>query len=892
MFRNGSNRDRFPNHRFLFSQPCGLEGRSLSGAGFLARDDQLIDRRINTALTRPQRRVRVLSHRQPLLFLAVACVVGIALDAWLGPSLQAAMGTSRVLAVWIPGVLVCLAVAVLSRSRARWGWLFLAACPAAAAHHAVRDAEFESATIISITAEQPDPTVVEGLIDRPIVLRRHPLADLPSRRDQSPWQTQFEVEVDQVRVGQTYQPFDGRVLVVSDGRLDQLLPGDRVQVFGLIRRFAGPTNPGERDLRSVYRRRGLNARIDADGPNQIILVKQTRRHPIYRCVALTAGRSRDLLLRYTSKANGPLALALVLGQRDFVDNEIRDLLLVTGTAHLLSVSGLHLAIVVVLARWIGLLLGLPLAGRIVWIIFVCALYTAITGGRPPVMRASILVATLMISIWIHRQGQPINTLSLAAIILLILNPENAFSVGVQLSFLAVATLLLCGRQPTGSTPAVQQALQREQRLQNLTEGALPKPLRYARWAGYYFWQAIWFSGCVTAISIPLVWHQFHVVSFVSVLTNVMLGPLLFVSLAAGVATVVAGWVCEPVAVATGWMCDWSLSGMLEVIEFSASIPAGHFWLPAPPTWWVVVFYAVLAVSMFWIARPAGFWLRRSWIAIWISLAWLIATSPASMDDCPIEATFVDVGHGTSVVLRFAADNVWLYDCGRMGNDNGSSRDIDATLWSLGVTQLRGIFLSHADADHYNALPGVLRRFAVERMITPPGMLAEPEHNLADIRRAIQANAIPVEEVAAGTSIEVRGHSIKVLHPPVGRVAGSDNANSLVVTAASAGATLILPGDLEPPGTGVLVNQSRPPPGSVLMAPHHGSLTMDASSVLQWARPRETIVSGGRRARRPEVRTMLAAFGSGVHVTAEVGAIRVRIDPDGQIHVRSWTESPW
>ena len=302
------------------------------------------------------------------------------------------------------------------------------------------------------------------------MLRPHPLADLPSRRDQSPWQSQFEVDVDQVRIGQALVPFSGRVLVVSDGRFDQLLPGDRIEAFGLIRSFAGPTNPGERDLRDVYRRRGLHARIDADGPDQIVWLQSTYRHWIYRQVASTAQYSRDQLLQHTSQQNGPLALALVLGQREFVANHIRDLLLVTGTVHLLSVSGLHLAIVVVLARWIGLLLGLPLAVRILWIITVCALYTAITGGRPPVVRASILVATLMISIWIGRQGQPINTLSLAAIILLILNPENVFSVGVQLSFLAVATLLLCGRRPSSSSPAVEQALQRERRLENLTEG--------------------------------------------------------------------------------------------------------------------------------------------------------------------------------------------------------------------------------------------------------------------------------------------------------------------------------------------------------------------------------------------------------------------------------------
>ena len=70
----------------------------------------------------------------------------------------------------------------------------------------------------------------------------------------------------------------------------------------------------------------------------------------------------------------------------------------------------------------------------------------------------------------------------------------------------------------------------------------------------------------------------------------------------------------------------------------------------------------------------------------------------------------------------SADQVWLYDCGRLGNDTGRSRDIDATLWSLGVTRLNGIFLSHADADHFNALPGMLQRFDVDQIVTPPHML--------------------------------------------------------------------------------------------------------------------------------------------------------------------------
>ncbi len=765
--------------------------------------------------------------------------------------------------------------------------------PVAGSMHRLREFSYEQSSILQVASAAGEPTIVDAVIDTPIVIRRHPLADQQSRRDQSPWQTQIEVDTRQLRVGSTFEPIDGRLLVVVDGKRDELRPGDEVRAYGTLRRFSAPTNPGQRDLRKFYHRRGLHARLDVDSEAQLVRLDSQidGGHHASRLIASIAARGRDLLLQHTGET-GPLAVALVIGQRDFVDHKTRDLLLVTGTAHLLSVSGLHLAIVVALAAAVATLLRMPTFGKILWIILVCCLYTAITGGRPPVMRAAVLVGTFMFALLMKRPSQPINTLSLAAIGLVFLNPEFVFSIGVQLSFLAVATLVLCGLRREAGTPALAQAVASEEQLELLVEGARSRPLRIARSLGNLFRQATWFSACVTAISLPLVWHQFHVVSPISVVTNVVLGPCLFVALATGVATVVLGFMYEPLAILPGLFCQWSLAIMRWIIETAADVPGGHFWLPAPPSWWVAAFYLVIAATLCIPRGRRATSIRYGWIATWIIVAWILATTKSPLPKGHFEATFVDVGHGTSVVLRFADDDVWLYDCGRLGNDTHSSRDIDVTLWSLGVTRLDGIFLSHADADHFNALPGVLRRFRTRQIITPPGMLSEPEPALASIREAIEDSGAVVSEHSGETVSDWGDRKIRVLHPPRERLPGSDNANSLVLRIDRGGRTLILPGDLEPPGTASLIGRARPPPGGVLMAPHHGSLRMDASSVLQWSRPRETIVSGGRRARRPEVYEMLAATGSGVHVTSHVGAIRVRIDAQGKIEVRSWVQSPW
>ena len=172
------------------------------------------------------------------------------------------------------------------------------------------------------------------------------------------------------------------------------------------------------------------------------------------------------------------------------------------------------------------------------------------------------------------------------------------------------------------------------------------------------------------------------------------------------------------------------------------------------------------------------------------------------------------------------------------------------------------------------------------------MLSESESGLADARRAIAAAGVEVFERSSSDRLDESLWCAEILHPPPVRLPGSDNANSLVLRVDHGGKTLLLPGDLEAPGTECLIDSRRPEPGGVLMAPHHGSLTLDSESILQWARPAETIVSGGVRARRPEVAEMLSVTGSGVHVTSQQGAIRVRLDAKGRIEVRSWLDSPW
>lgn len=866
------------------------------------RQGRLVSRRfLADVVFASERDVRSFAHRFPLVLIAIFAALGIAVDTAWFVSFEA--NTLGWLALSTTTVLVACTVHWFHRTKqySKLAFTGTTAVIVAAGFgylHARSEHHYQSASVLELIDRGETPVVVQGAIKKTVVLRPNPLSFSQRREEVSRWKSQIELELHSIRDGDVFRSIAGNVLVYVDGDWSERHPGDELEIYGWLHPFDKPTNPGQHDLRDSFRRRGLHGRIETKDSNAITLIGETD-GLIQPLIADIARGGRESLLRHTDETTGGLAVAMVIGQREFVDLPTRDALLATGTAHLLSVSGMHLAIIVLVITWLVSGFGLQPLSRFVVIVAISSIYVAVTGGRPPVFRAAILISIVLFSTCLHRPSQPLNTLGLAALVLMAMNPLNVFSVGVHLSFLAVITLMLAGRSLSNLSVATELQLERESGFDTLVEKSSNHVMVHVKSVAGFFGQMSWLSLCVTAVSLPLVWSQFHLISLISVVTNVMVWIGLMLALPAGVLTVLLDPVSSSLAAIPGVICHSSLAYMWSVIQWTESWSAGHAWLPAPPPVAVWIFYGVLAASLIGNSTRTK-WLRRGWVVVWTLSTIFLATQPAALPENTLEATFVDVGHGTSVILRMPDEQVWLYDCGRMGNDISSSQLIDTALWSMGITHLDGIFLSHADADHYNALPGLLKRFSVDQLITPPGMLATDEASIDDLRRTIESYEIPVLELAASQDSVLR--DMAVLHPPVGGVSGKhprrsknangDNANSLVLQIDHAGRTLLLPGDLEPPGTGVLTATLRPTAGGIMMAPHHGSLSMDADAVLAWARPAETVVSGGDRAARLEVEEMLSVTGSGVSVTARQGAIRARIDRSGNIEIRSWLESPW
>ncbi len=830
----------------------------------------------------------------PSIVACGALVGGILLGRWLAPG--AAMPSA------LTGLCLMIAAAVLHWLDRRHVacWCALAAVGAiGTAHQLVQTPPTHDALSLRLSGERWQPLVFRATIESAPVWRPNAF-HRPENPDSQSWRTQWDVLCEEIRDGRHWKPIRALCSLSVDGRVNRFLPGDKVEVYGSASCIRAPSNPGEQDLREYYRQRRQFVVLRCEQESQIRLMETGSGYSLYRALAHISGFVDRVVHRWVTLDQAPLAAALVFGQRQQVDWEDQQQLLATGTLHMLSISGMHVEMVALAIVILCLLLRFPIRVTLVIVSALIVFYAFVTGSNPPVIRATLLVLCACLARWLGRRTKLSNLLAFAAIAVLAIRAAWLPNVGVQLSFLAVAAIALFA-------PNRNRKSQRRGGLRAAIEEGLPRYRQWLNRSRRWLMEMGMISLWVWLITAPLIWSNFHVVSPIAVPLNVALWPLLMIGLLSGLVLCVVAWL-PPAAWLAGWVCGISLWLITEIVRIAETIPLAYIWAPTPPVWWMVIFYSII-VAWFTVR---GLNSRRIGILVSVLLAWLmIGMTPwiignrgqgpnwlrsprlglASEHSQELVCTFIDVGHGTSVVLELPNGEVWLYDAGHLGAGDQSHQDIAAVLWHLKTARIHRLFISHADADHYNAIPGLLKRFAVGQVVAPEHVWSHSSPEVAQLRSAIEVAMVPGLSAASGDIFRVGNSTIEVLHPAANWRGETDNAASLCLLLAYAGRLVLLTGDIERDGIELLAG--RPPIScDVLMAPHHGSLSHDPEPLLAWCRPQNIIISGAQRSVRQEVIDKFARPGSDLAITFRDGAIQFRISENGNIEKYHWHPTGW
>jgi len=819
------------------------------------------------ARTLPARRVLL---RVPLVPAAAAMMAGIvagrhgplgdgAWAAWAAAALAAALASLLLKRHVAAGVAVAGAIVALAAVHARLAFFRLA-----------------DDDIATYAAGKPAPAALRGRIAQMPSIEQYDSAMEWPREPR----TTFELEAQEIRTSAGWRGAGGRVGVsIAEGDT-RLRRGMRVELLGRLRRIAPPRNSGQHDRAAAGRLTGKLVELAVPGVDGVTVLGAGGGGWLRRlrdAAGTWAGRH---LRRFAPGRSGMLVEALIVGRRDPALRDANLAMKRSGIAHLMSISGLHLGIFL---GFVYLLCRLVLLGprQAAAAALLCLLgYLLVAETRSPLLRSAVMAALLCAGMLVHRPGAALNALALAAIVLLAAEPMELFSPAFQLSFAAVAGLLLLTR------PLKELLFGRWIRRRGLM--VFRDRSRAARWL--HFAAADWaMNGAAvalvaSAVSAPLIAYHFRIFSPWGPLATVPATALTILVVVPGYLSLATAWAPDlsgVLAVAAGHAGGW----FLQLNALSRHLPLLFYELRPVGVWWVLACYAAIAAIVFCRRVPRGRPVAAAAVAVLVAAtAW---TQRAAPPPSVAELDLLDVGAGQCALLRAPSGTTWLLDAGSLGNASAGDDVCVPFVLTRRLPRPRAAFVSHANTDHYNALPALLDRGWV-RTVYLNGYFGhgEPEVSAAGAARFLDVcrrRDAQVRRLAAPAKLALDERTtVEVLWPPPGRQGLSVNDTSLVLRVVCDGRSVLLCGDIEQAAQAALLAER---PGDlradVLVLPHHGAWAPALPEFLAAVAPRHVLASTPRRLRE-ELGNMLAGR---LCTTAQCGWVHVRFGR-GELTIRT------
>ncbi len=749
----------------------------------------------------------------PALLLAAALSVGIVFVAVGGPSLLwvwfAVAGTGGILwavAWWedrrrlvsLASLCRVASILLLAIATGALRMLLFADQPPDRLHRQARPV---------ITAG--DPTTVTGVV-----------ADAPTRSGGS---TRFTLTVQTWRHDETDRHATGDVRVTlrsspwddAPAPFPRVFQGDRIRLYGSLRAPPAPRNPADFDYGAYLRRRGIYSTLYVSDAADVRIL-QRRKGMLQRVVTDTRTRIRQAVgAHIPSDTSRAILQALLLGDRSQVEDSHREAFAQTGLMHLLAVSGLHVLLVgmVLYTLLRPILHRFRLRWQIVELlraastIVVLLLYMLLTGSPPSVVRAVVMAVLLIGSILLQRTTHTLNTLGVAAIVLLMLRPTALFDAGFQLSMSAVAGIVALNP-----------------RLEDACRHVLPESM-HQNAAGEWLMSMTTVSVAATLGTAPVLLHHFGFVALGGLVLNTIAIPLTAVGLTAGLLMLFAAPMFAPGAAAFGAAADASIRVLTETATFGATWMGAGAHLANPSGWTLAsILAAVAVIAQF--PRPKHRW-RLVVAACLLATLGFIHDLARSKSSPTLEVLFLDVGQGDAILVSTPDEHHMLVDAGPSSpfSDAGESVVVPH-LKHVGIDKLDVVVVTHPDSDHLGGVPSVVKSVEIGRFIHSG---RSSESNLfVRSRRILQKNGVPSSPVVVGDSIALGDHVlVSALGPPGASVSASweENDASVVLMISFGKTRILLPGDVEHAGEQWLVKRfgSRLASDLVKVA-HHGSST--------------------------------------------------------------------
>jgi competence protein ComEC len=649
---------------------------------------------------------------------------------------------------------------------------------------------------------------------------------------------------------------------------NQLKPGNYLELEGYYYKGREERNPGEFNYDAYLKSKGILGILSINDSSSIkILDSKTA---FFENLIHQTRKTIDWQIKkFHSPETASLLRGLLLADRKEINYQTKEQFINAGVVHVLAVSGLHVGYIVLI--FLVLFGRFNLFLRSILTIFGLLCFIFITGVPPSVFRATVMAIVIIIAFLSNRSTNLINSISIAAFIILVINPYEIYNPGFQLSFAAVLSIALV-------FPFIQKLIAGWD-VQN----------RFARYI-------ILFVGVSLSAQIgtlPFTLYYFNKFSVIALFANLIVIPGIGIIIAAAIVTLALSAILPFIAVYFAAANDLITSLLLSIIKFSGELSFSHLKIFNYSLIDLIIFYSLLAIFLFFLLRLQ----KLSAKILFFVLAAINMILLTSLDDKELlpnnylSVFMIDVDQGDSFLIKFPNGKTALVDAGNttFNFDNGE-RVIIPLLNYLGIKKIDYGIISHIDADHYGGFVALILDDLISEIYKPP-----IDTSLSKDKRFesfLKEKKVPTKYFSE-QKIEIGNTSLYFLYDAkINTVAGeSTNRRSSVFKLVYGKTSFLFTGDAEKSVERVYAQKYRDFLDSdVLKVGHHGSKTSSSDIFLNYVKPDYSLISAGFKNKfehpATEIVNKLENIGSNIYRTDMQRAILIRSDGE-QIEKIDW-----
>jgi competence protein ComEC len=739
-----------------------------------------------------------------------------------------------------------------------------------------------------ISFHQPGPNDIRNFIaDRPeIATIRGLIITEPYVKINEQWKfarfkhtdptSSFYLRIIEVKTLTGWAKATGTARVQIDEPVLDLKAGDSIQAYCWLTRFKPATNPGQFDTAGYLARRNIFIAASVKSRDGIIMLDsfpsgyftklKTRIRQI-TAQALLVDMAPD------SQSRG-LLQALLLGYRRDIDADTYRAFRKTGLLHFISLSGMHLGILMGIAWWLCKTAGLMKPARAIVCAIVVTLFLLIVPPRAPTVRAAVICWIFCASFIFRRHSNSTNTLSIAAIILLLVRPTQLFEAGWQLSFATVLGIILF-------TKRIENFIYENVPGLKWLSHVVPKldiflirlfSVGFAAWFGgagillYHFYTITPLAGIWTVLVFPFV-SAILILGFLKIVLFFLL-PTLSAVLAVGVT---------------------HLSNLLIwLVKIIASLNISQILIGGVPLALIILYYCAILfyAAPMYLQRPRIKRLCTVTLLTIVALLGAMKWHRTHRDNLIL--TCLDVGHGQAILVQLPGKSNILFDAGSLHRSDIGTRVVAPFLDYIGTSKIDAITISHNDIDHINGMPEVVEHCKIGGIYANEAFFDESDQwgTAKFLSDTLSRTGFEIEHLNRGLNLSSEA-KIKKLWPNEKMdydVQLSDNDKSLVTLIEFAGSKMLLCSDIEKFAQKELFRLYPNLKADIVVIPHHGSVKTLESDFLTKLDANVLICScdqGQYERVQSDLRLLVPnPVESKLYYTTTDGAVSVSVDKNG------------